>query len=164
MSPEETIQAELTSKFPFLQDKVRVQRVRRIIAVVPPEHRADVFDYAVKDLGFCILASMTGLDGGATLDVIYHLARENGVMLNLVVNLPKENPVLPTITGCFPAAEMYEREIVDLLGIQVQGLGEGPRYPLPDDWPAGQYPLRKDWKPPTPEGKPANPPSEVANG
>ena len=34
---------------------------------------------------------------------------------------------------------------MDLLGFQVQGLTEGSRYPLPDVWPAGQYPLRKDW-------------------
>jgi membrane-bound hydrogenase subunit beta len=26
-------------------------------------------------------------------------------------------------------------------------LPEGFRYPLPDDWPANQYPLRKDWSP-----------------
>jgi Ni,Fe-hydrogenase III component G len=29
----------------------------------------------------------------------------------------------------------------------VTGLPEGSRYPLPDNWPEGQYPLRKDWKP-----------------
>ena len=46
----------------------------------------------------------------------------------------------------FPAAEIYERELIDLLGAKVAGLPEGKRYPLPDDWPAGEYPLRKDWK------------------
>jgi Ni,Fe-hydrogenase III component G len=32
-----------------------------------------------------------------------------------------------------------------MLGVNVEGLPEGKRYPLPDDWPDGQYPLRKDW-------------------
>ena len=32
-----------------------------------------------------------------------------------------------------------------MLGIKVEGLVPGRRYPLPDDWPKGQYPLRKDW-------------------
>jgi Ni,Fe-hydrogenase III component G len=36
---------------------------------------------------------------------------------------------------------------MDLLGIKVEGLPEGRRYPLPDNWPQGQYPLRKDWDP-----------------
>ena len=46
----------------------------------------------------------------------------------------------------FPAAHIYERELVDLLGAKVEGLPPGNRYPLPDDWPEVQYPLRKDWK------------------
>jgi len=33
-----------------------------------------------------------------------------------------------------------------MLGVQIEGLPPGKRYPLPDNWPAGQYPLRKDWK------------------
>jgi len=36
---------------------------------------------------------------------------------------------------------------MDLFGAKVEGLPEGPRYPLPDDWPKNQFPLRKDWKP-----------------
>ena len=59
---------------------------------------------------------------------------------------PRANPHLPTITGVFPGAEPYERELADLLGITIDGLAPGRRYPLPDDFPAGQYPLRKDWK------------------
>ena len=30
---------------------------------------------------------------------------------------------------------------------QVHGLPEGPSFPLPDCWPEGQYPLRKEWNP-----------------
>jgi membrane-bound hydrogenase subunit beta len=33
-----------------------------------------------------------------------------------------------------------------LLGAQVEGLPQSSRYPLPDNWPKGQFPLRKDWK------------------
>jgi membrane-bound hydrogenase subunit beta len=50
------------------------------------------------------------------------------------------------VTGMFPAADCYERELVDLLGFEVQGLPPGNRYPLPDGWPDGQHPLLKDWK------------------
>ena len=95
---------------------------------------------------FPFLCTITGLDNGATLGAMYHLARESGVMLNLSVNVPKENPVLQTVSGYFPAADAYEREMNDLLGTDVQGLPPGNRYPLPDDWPKDQHPLRKDWK------------------
>ena len=53
----------------------------------------------------------------------------------------------------FPGAELYERELVDMFGISVEGLPAGNRYPLPDDWPQGQHPLRKDWKKEMLEGK-----------
>ena len=39
-----------------------------------------------------------------------------------------------------------ERELMDLLGAKVEGLPAGKRYPLSDDWPTDEYPLRKDWK------------------
>ena len=34
-----------------------------------------------------------------------------------------------------------------ITGINVSGLPDGPSYPLPDCWPEGQYPLRKEWNP-----------------
>ena len=107
-----------------------------------------MFDYVVKNMKFCVLGAITGLDEGATLGLIYHLGRENGIVLNLSTSVPKEKPVLKTVTSYFPAADVYEREVIDLLGFQIEGLPEGNRYPLTDDWPAGQYPLRKDWKMP----------------
>lgn len=142
---EEKIKRQLIEQFSYLTDKISVQRIRRIFADVPADSFADVFEYAIGKLGFVILATITGLDEGPTLGFIYHLARENGIVLNLHTSVPKEKPVIKTIMPYFPAAEDYERELVDLLGAQVEGLPAGNRYPLPDDWPANQYPLRKDW-------------------
>ena len=122
-----------------------VQRVRRIFVDVPLANFTEVFDYAIKQLDFSIMVTITGLDEGAALGFIYHLARESGIVLNLHTSAPKDKPVIKTVTTYFPAADAYERELVDLLGAQVEGLPEGNRYPLPDDWPADQYPLRKDW-------------------
>ena len=154
MSEEQAIQADLTARFPFLQDHVRVQRDRRVFADVSADRLAEVFDHAVKAMRFSMLCAITGLDLGEDLGLIYHLARESGIVLNLCTRVPKTNPVVQTVTPYFPAAEAYEREVVDLLGFQVQGLPPGARYPLPNNWPAGQYPLRKDWKPESlnPEG------------
>ena len=146
LSKELHIQHELTAKFPCLKDKVNVTRVRRIFAHVPAEQFGEIFDYVVNQLKFPILGAMTGLDEGPTLGLIYHLAQENGIVLNLSTSVPKDKPVLKTVTSYFPAADVYEREVIDLLGFQIEGLPKGDRYPLTDDWPVGQYPLRKDWK------------------
>ncbi len=145
MSEEDNIKSQLTEKFEFLSDKITVKRARRIFAEIPLANFSEVFDYTVKQLNFPILATITGLDEGATLGFIYHLARENGIVLNLHTTAPKDKPVIKTVTGYFPAADAYERELVDLLGAQVEGLPAGNRYPLPDGWPVNQFPLRKDW-------------------
>ncbi len=146
MSEEEKIKEELTGKFNFLTDKVSIKRARRLFLEVNMEKFSEVFDHAVRSLGFSMLSTITGLDEGERFGLIYHLASETGVLLNIKTSIPKEDPILQTVTGYFPSAEMYEREMADLLGMNVKGLPKGSRYPLPDDWPADQYPLRKGWK------------------
>jgi len=143
---EEKIRQQLVEKFGLPTEKITVQRERRVWADVPAANFGEIFDYAADKLGFVILATITGLDEGPTLGAIYHLARESGIILNLHISVPKDKPVIKTVSARFPAADAYERELVDLLGMQVEGLPPGYRYPLPDNWPAGQYPLRKDWK------------------
>ena len=146
MTKEENIQSELIKKFGFLEGKITVRRARRIFAEVPLENFNEVFEYALKNLSFVMLCTITGLDETQTLGFIYHIAREDGIMLNIKVSVDRNDPVIKTITGYFPGADIYERELMDLLGTKVQGLPEGTRYPLSDDWPAGEYPLRKNWK------------------
>ena len=143
---EEKIQDDLIYKFDFLAGSVRVQRARRIFADVPAAKLREVLEYAVRNLEFVFLCTMSGLDEGEVLSFIYHLTRQDGIILSLKISVPKSEPVIRTVTDYFKGAEIYEREVMDLLGAKVEGLPEGNRYPLPDDWPKDQYPLRKDWK------------------
>jgi len=145
MTDEEKIKQELENKFADLKDAVVIKRQSRIFAAVPLEKFAPVFDYAVKNLGFDGLCAITGLDSGENFSVIYHLNREGRLTLNLTVALDYEHPQVATVTNYFPGADIYEREMVDLLGIKVMGLAAGQHYPLPDNWPPEQHPLRKDW-------------------
>jgi Ni,Fe-hydrogenase III component G len=144
---EEGLAKSLLDSFPFLEGRVSVRRERRIWVEVELPRFREVFDRAADGLGFGSLCVITGLDEGEELGFIYHLAGESGIMLNLHTKAPKTDPRIATVTGRFPSAHIYERELVDLLGAIVEGLPPGKRYPLPDGWPEGQYPLRKDWKP-----------------
>ncbi len=146
MSDENKITEELTGKFGYLNGAVTVKRERRVFAAVPADKIGEVFDYVVKDMRFLNLSAITGLDEGSVFGVVYHLNKKGKTVLSLKITVPRENPAINTVTGYFPSADAYERELVDLLGIKVEGMALGNHYPLPDNWPAGEYPLRKDWQ------------------
>jgi membrane-bound hydrogenase subunit beta len=147
MSKEESIVRELSKKFSYPEGSIKITRPRRLFLEVDSTRLEAVLEYALRDLRFSHLLMITGLDEQEKLGIIYHLAEDSGVVLNVKTSVLKSHPEIKTIMKLFAGAEMYERELVDLFGVSVEGLPAGNRYPLTDDWPAGQFPLRKDWKP-----------------
>jgi NADH:ubiquinone oxidoreductase subunit C len=147
MSLEEDIKQKLVGRFGCLENRINSPRPRRLFLDIDPVRFEEVFDYAVRELKFSHLISITGLDEPEKLGFIYHLAHDTGIVLNIKTCVDRNNPVIHTVTGHFPGAEIYELEMVDLFGAKVEGLKPGNRYPLTDDWPKDQFPLRKDWKP-----------------
>lgn len=55
-----------------------------------------------------------------------------------------ETPSFPSVAARVPACIWGEREVRDMFGLQPIGLPDERRLVLPDDWPEGLYPLRKD--------------------
>lgn len=143
---EERIKEALETYFAFLKDKVMIKRKGRMLLEVDKQNFHDVLIYLIKNMHFTRITTITGLDEVDSFALVYHLDNANGITLNLKLRINKDNPVVKTITPYFLNADIYEREIMDLLGIRIDGLAPGNRYPLPDNWPQGQYPLRKDWK------------------
>lgn len=156
LAVEETLRDRLVEQFTCLAGQIDIQRARRVWAVTPMVELHPVLRFAKETLGFDQLCTITGTDEGVELGLLYHLANDDGVVLTLVTTAPKDGPGPETVTAFFPLAELYEREVIDLLGARIGGLPEGNRYPLPDAWPEGQFPLRKDWKPAGAQ-KPAQP-------
>ena len=126
--------------------KTSFPRPRRCFADVPRERLREVLAHAIGELAFDSLCAITGLDEGESLAAIYHLSGPHGIVLSLTVRVPKTAPVLQSVTDLFPGCADYERELDDLLGFVIEGLPPGRRYPLPDDFPRDQKPLRKDFK------------------
>jgi membrane-bound hydrogenase subunit beta len=142
----DAIAAGVRAAFALPEGAVRVQRATRLWIDVDQAGFAGLFDHLVKEQGFRILCTITGLDLGAELGFIYHLARDGGIMANVKTRCPK-GTAIRSVTPYFPGAANYESELEDLLGARVEGLPKGPRYPLPENWPAGEHPLLKDWAP-----------------
>ena len=84
-------------------------------------------------------------DGQPTSEftVVYHLfSFDRNQYLRLKVPLAEEDLCVPTITGVWPAANWYERELWDMFGIMVQGHPHLTRILMPETWEG--HPLRKE--------------------
>lgn len=122
-----------------------VQRKNRVWAEIEPARLPDVMAW-LKAQGFDHLATVTGFDEGENLGAYYHVT-DTKMLVNLKVKTPRAAPVLPSVLKVFPGGLSYEQELQDMLGIKVEGLPAGlRRYPLDEDFPKDEYPLRKDWK------------------
>lgn len=67
------------------------------------------------------------------------------VLCSILTSLPGDRPQVESITDVVPPANWSEREFRDLVGIVPVGHPTPKRLILPDGWPDGVYPLRKDF-------------------
>jgi Ni,Fe-hydrogenase III component G len=139
----------------------------------PEENRLDVwvspenFKAAIKalvDAAWGYLITITGKDQPPVLDEkgieqepgkiigLYHFAQEAAV-LSICVKVPYDDPKLESICDLIPSATIYEREFMELFGVDLVDTPDRERLVLPDHWPEGVYPLRKNFKGMTEEEK-----------
>ena len=142
---EEKLKAQLEAKFGGAISEMTIQRKDRVWFEIKAEQLVELMSFMKTGMGFNRVSTITGVDEGEKLGAFYHMTDQNGIV-TVRAKTPRTDPHLPTITGVFPGAEPYERELADMFGIKIDGLKPGRRYPLPDDFPTDQYPLRKDWK------------------
>jgi Ni,Fe-hydrogenase III component G len=125
---------------------VNAPRKRRIFVRMKTDSLKDAIEYLVNDLEFKHLSTITGSDLGEEIELIYHLAYKGSIELSLRINVPKKNPNVPTITNFIPGAVLYEREVHDVVGVTFEGHPDLSPLILPEGWPEGVYPLRKEEK------------------
>jgi len=119
----------------------------RLDAVVPRENLLAAVQSLI-DARWGYLAAITGLDQGVEagmFEVLYHFCSE-AVVVTLRVPVPRDNARVPSVYAIIPSVSFYERELMEMFGIEVEGTPNSDRLFLPDDWPAGVYPLRKDFE------------------
>lgn len=115
---------------------------------VPAENIAKVAEHLRdhSDLRFDCLMCLSGLDWGEELHTVYHLysmQHDHKIALRCVV--PKDDPVIPTVSFVWRTADWHERESYDLVGIHYKNHPDHRRILCPYDWEG--HPLRKDYVP-----------------
>jgi Ni,Fe-hydrogenase III component G len=137
----EKLKAVLGEKIVEISNPAR----RRVFMTVEVKNLEAVMTGLRKDFGYTYLATVSGVDKGEVYEIVYHLGDAHG-NLNVRTQIPKADPRLPSICAVIPGAVLYERELQDMFGIVVDRIPDPRPLVMPDDWPAGHFPLRKDWK------------------
>jgi Ni,Fe-hydrogenase III component G len=118
---------------------VKVKELKELVPII--------VGLRVKRLGY--LSAIVCLDPGAaseTMEVLYHFCPGDAVIA-LRVQVPRKGGSLPSLCEVIPSAEVFERELHEMFGIEMVGLTTPDRLYLPDDWPDGVYPMLKDFDP-----------------
>lgn len=74
--------------------------------------------------------------------VVGLLSHREHQRIRLRVQVPEDDPTLPSLFDLHPGTEALEREVFDLFGITFDGHPDLTRILLPEDWSG--HPLRKD--------------------
>ena len=102
---------------------------------------------ALKAAGYRFLEDVTAVDwypSEPRFRVVYHvLSMTLKQRVRMAVWLNGQDAVMDSITGVWPSANFYEREIFDLFGVRFEGHPNLKRIMMPDDWQGN--PLRKDY-------------------
>jgi NADH:ubiquinone oxidoreductase subunit C len=139
-----------------LTEKIKQDLGAKALEVANPDRRRIFLKVAPGDLLPTVtllrdkydcrhLSTISGVDKGETFEILYHFASP-AANINVRTEVPKATPHVETITAAIPGAILYERELQDMFGLVIDHIPDPRPLVVPDDWPAANYPLRKDWK------------------
>ena len=118
---------------------------RRIYVEVKPEDIPETSRFLFRELE-ARFSIATGVDTPAAIEVLYHWAFDQcGLMFTVRTKLNRDKPVIESIAPICKGAEWIEREMWELLGITFRNHPDMRHLLLTDDWPEGNYPLRRDY-------------------
>ena len=136
----------LKEKFGGKIKKVHEHNPRRLYVSIDKEDLSDVARFLYDNYqGRLCTASATDLRSGIEINYHFMIASEQRIV-NLKVKLAKPFPEVPSLAPWLKAANWIEREFYDMLGVKAVGHPDPRRLLLSDDWPDGEFPLRRDYK------------------
>jgi len=118
---------------------------KRVYMEIKPESLVRCASYIFKDLRARFNIA-SGVDTPTHIEILYHFSLEYiNLLVTLRIKLERDNPAVDSLAPVFKGANWIEREIHEILGVDFKGHPDMRRLLLPDEWPAGVYPLRRDY-------------------
>ncbi len=119
---------------------------KRVYIDIKPQAIVKVATYVFKNLGARFNIA-SGVDTREGIEILYHFILEKiNLLISLRVKLDKKKLEIDSLAPIFEGANWIEREIYEMLGVNFRGHPELKRLLLPDEWPEGVYPLRRDYQ------------------
>ncbi len=112
---------------------------------------------ALSEFDFPHFHIISGNDDGDSISLNYHMGmfrsagRGKRIHLAVTVHVPKEDLVMPSLHSRIPGVEYSEREIIEMLGVDFEGLPNKANVFLPENWDNDIKPWRRDETGPGPE-------------
>jgi len=118
---------------------------RRIYIDIDTDNLKEFSEYLFKNLNSrFIIASGVDTPGGV-IEILYHFDFfQLPQVISLRIKVDKSNPEVESLAEIIKGTEWIEREIAELLGVKFKGHPNMQHLILPNDWPEGNYPLRRD--------------------
>lgn len=122
---------------------------KRAYLDIYPKDIAEIARYIFKEMGFRFNTA-SGVDDFDALEILYHFSHDrSGIVISFRAMIKDIScPHIDTITTITRSAWWIERELHELFGIEFNGNADLRPLLLPDDWPKGVYPMRKDFPQP----------------
>lgn len=126
-------------------------RKKKIVSIWMRMSRDILHDSIARliEIDYPHLSVISGSDLGEEVELLYHMSiyfgvKNGEILVTFAVPVPKSDFRIPTISDLIPGAVYSEREKQDFFGLEVTGIPDSRRLFLPEDFPEGVYPWRKD--------------------
>jgi Ni,Fe-hydrogenase III component G len=120
----------------------------RVDVFIEPDNLLEAVSALKKNERWYLIAisayDTIGDAGEPLIGMVYHFAEEQ-VICSLRFFLPHNHRVVQSICPIIPSATIYERECMEMYGIDIQNTPDRSKLLLPDDWPDGIYPMFKSF-------------------
>jgi NADH-quinone oxidoreductase subunit C len=139
---------KLKEKIQGLVPEIQPEESKEFAVVVVPAEKLRTLVTALRndpELEFDFLVSLTGVDWGKELGVVYHFesTQHKHMVVVKVKTADRENPVFDAVCDIWRTAEFHEREVYDLMGIRFNGHPDLRKIFLDENWVG--HPFRKDY-------------------
>jgi len=143
---KEEILKKIKDRFGAKIKEVFEKSHKRVYITIEPRDITDFARFTFGDLEARFnTASCVDMPNG--MELLYHFTIEKaGVVMSFRTYLDKKALEIDSITPIMKGAEWIEREIHELFGVDFANHPNLKPLLLPDDWPQGLYPLRRDYK------------------